>query len=166
MSDYTEFFLNSSSSVAKLETLEIYHPNFSKPYRLVRNAVDGITASIETGEMVVFDYYPMRITATGTSDDLDTGVRIDLGDLGELLPSEFDAVAAAGGFGIKPILKYREYRSDNLNFVLNGPIVLEVRTFSFKREGASFEAKAPSLNINKTGEVYTFDRFPMLRGFL
>jgi hypothetical protein len=29
-----------------------------------------------------------------------------------------------------------------------------------------FEAKAPSLNVNKTGELYTFDRFPMLKGFL
>lgn len=166
MSKYSEFFLNSAASVVKLETLEISHPNFTRVYRIVRNAVAGITARIETGEEVDFEYLPMRITSTGASDDLDNGVRVDLGDLGEILPVELDRVAASSGFSVKPVVKYREYRSDDLINVLNGPVVLEVRTFSFKREGSSFEAKAPSLNINKTGELYTFDRFPMLRGFL
>lgn len=166
MSAYSEFFLNSKSSVVKLETIEITHPNFTKPYYLVRNCVAGLTAKLETGETVTFEYYPMRVTANGAKDDLDTGIRVDLGDLGEVLPEELDAIASASGFAVKPVVKYREYRSDDLDNVLNGPVVLEVRTFSFNREGSSFEAKAPSLNINRTGEIYSFDRFPMLRGFL
>lgn len=166
MSNYSQFFLNSKSSVVKLETIEITHPNFTKPYRLVRNAVAGITAKLEDGSTVDFEYYPLRVTASKSGDDLDMGIRVDLGDLGEVLPTELDAVASANGFGVKPVVKYREYRSDDLNNVLNGPIVLEVRTFSFKREGSSFEAKAPSLNINRTGEIYDLERFPMLRGFL
>lgn len=166
MSKYSEFFLNSASSVVRLELLEITHPNFSKAYRIVRNAVSGVTVTLETGEIATFDYYPLRIVTSGARDDLDSSIRIDLGDLGEILPDELDAVTLANGFAKKPTVKYREYRSDDLKNVLNGPLVLEVTTFSFKREGSSFEAKAPSLNINRTGEIYDFDRFPMLRGFL
>lgn len=166
MSKYSEFFLSSNSNIVKLETLEISHQSFTKPYRIVRNAVSGITAKLEDGRIVPFEYYPARIVAVGSKDDLDTGVRVDLGDLGEVIPKEMDEVAKKNGFSVKPTVIYREYRSDDLTALLNGPIVLEIKTFSFKREGASFEAKAPSLNINRTGEIYSFDRFPMLRGFL
>ena len=96
---------------------------------------------------------------------LDQSFTISLGDLGEILPAELDAVATADGFDEKPVLIYRTYRSD----VLTAPlfvITLEVESFTFNEQGAVFEAKAPSLNINKTGETYTFARFPMLRGFL
>lgn len=166
MTTYSEFFLNSKSSVVQLELLEISHPNFTKTYRIVRNAVEGVTVTLEDASIQTFDYYPLRITGTETRENLDFSLQIDLGDLGEVLPPELDAVSSASGFETKPIVKYRTYRSDDLTAPLFGPLVLEVKSFSFNREGSTFEAKAPSLNVNKTGELYKIDRFPMLRGFL
>jgi hypothetical protein len=166
MSEYSEFFLNSLSSVVQLELLEVTHPDFTQPYYIVRNAVNGVTVTLEDASVVDFVYYPLKITPIGTRENLDFGVRVDLGDLGEVLPVELDAVASAAGYDTKPTVKYRTYRSDDLTAPLYGPVVLEVENFSFTREGSSFEAKAPSLNINQTGEIYSFDRFPMLRGFI
>lgn len=166
MSAYSEFFLNSPAAVAQLELLEISHPNFTQLYRIVRNAVEGVTVTLETGQVAEFDYYPLRIRSVGIRDDLDAGFQIDLGDLGEVLPKELDAVKAADGLGIKPVVKYRTYRSDNLSAPLVGPFNLEVSDFSFNREGSSFEAKAPSINVNQTGEIYKLSRFSGLRGFL
>ena len=166
MSTYSEFFLNSRSSVVQLELIEISHSKFSKVYRVVRNAVNGVTVTLETGATEVFDYYPLRIENNGARDDLDQSFNITLGDLGEVLPVELDRVASGDGFGEKPKVVYRTYRSDDLNRPLFGPILLEVESFAFNREGCTFTAKAPSLNINKTGELYLLDRFPMLRGFL
>lgn len=166
MSKYAEFFLNSKSSVVQLETLEIIHPNFTKTYRVVRNAVEGVTVTLENGNSATFDYYPLQIENAGVRDDLDQSIKINLGDLGEVLPKELDEVSSNDGFGIKPIVIYRTYRSDDLSRPLFGPVTLEVSAFAFNREGSAFEAKAPSLNINKTGEIYSLDRFPMLRGFL
>ena len=163
---YSEFFLNSKSSVVQLELMEISHPNFTKVYRVVRNAVKGVSVTLETGAVVAFDYYPMRIENNGSKDDLDQSFTVTLGDLGEVLPKELDSVAAAGGYGVKPVVTYRTYRSDDLTKPLFGPVVLEVESFAFNREGSTFTAKAPSLNINKTGELYKLERFPMLRGFL
>lgn len=165
MSDYTEFYLNSDSNIVQLETIELSHSDFTQTYRVVRNATNGITATTETGASVAFTYYPLAIDAAETRDNLDQSFKITLGDLGEILPTELDAVATADGFGEKPVLIYRTYRSD----VLTAPlfvVTLEVESFTFNEQGSVFQAKAPSLNINKTGELYTFARFPMLRGFL
>lgn len=166
MSDYESFYLNSHSSVVQLDTLEISHPSFTKTYFLVRNATLGITVELETGVTQTFDYYPLKISNIGTRDNLDFGLRIDLGDLGTILPLELDKVAGENTYHVNPTVIYRTYRSDDLTKPLFGPIRLEISTFNFNREGASFEAKAPSLNVNKTGETYQIDTIPMLRAFL
>lgn len=166
MSAYSEFFLNSRSSVVQLELIEISHPNFTKVYRVVRNAVQGVTVTLESGTPTRFDYYPLKIENNGSRDDLDQSFTFTLGDLGEVLPKELDAVASGDGFGAKPTVVYRTYRSDDLTKPLFGPVLLEVESFAFNREGSTFSAKAPSLNVNKTGERYELERFPMLRGFL
>ena len=166
MSDYSEFFLNSKSSIVQLELLEISHPNFTKTYRVVRNAVDGVTVTLEDSSTETFDYYPLSITSASSVEDLDYSIKIALGDLGEVLPLELDAISTAGGYDVKPTVKYRTYSSDDLSKPLFGPILLEVKNFTFNREGSVFEAEAPLLNINRTGEIYTINRFPMLKGLL
>lgn len=166
MSKYSEFFLLSNSHVVELETLEISHPAFSKIYRIVRNSSNGLIATLETGEIVTFDYYPLRITPMQSSDDLDQGIKIEFGDLGQILPIELDNIAAAGSFGIKPKAIYRTFRSDDLSAPMNGPFVFEIKQMPFNLNGVAFEASAPKINLNSTGEIYTADRFPMLAGFL
>lgn len=167
MAAYAGFFLNSSPNVVQLETLEISHPNFSKVYRVVRNAINGLVATLEDGVTIVnFDYQPMKIVPTKSNDDLDQSFNIQLGDLGQILPQELDNVNNAGGFLIKPKIIYRTYRSDDLAHVLNGPLNFELANLAFKKEGCTFDAQAPRLNVSSTGEIYTIDRFPMLKGFL
>lgn len=166
MSAYSEFFLNSSSAVVQLELLEISHPNFTQTYRVVRNAVAGVQVTLEDMSVQTFSYYPMKITSNESKQDLDFSIQVEIGDLGEVIPTEVDAVSAASGFDVKPTVKYRAYRSDDLSAPLVGPYLLEIASFNFNREGCSFTAKAPSLNINQTGEIYKIDRFSMLKGFL
>lgn len=166
MSRYSEFFLNSASSIVQLELVEIYHPSFSKRYRVVRNAINGITVTLETSEVAFFEYYPLQIKPTGVSDDLDQTLEVQLGDLGEIIPQELDHVMAAGTFNIKPTLVYRTYRSDDLTQPLYGPFRYVISSMPFTKEGAMLNAGAPRVNQNTTGEIYTINRFPTLQGFL
>jgi hypothetical protein len=163
---YAAFFLNSKSSVVKLETLEISHSSFTQSYFVVRNKTDGLVATLETEVEQEFEYYPLKITSLGNRDDLDQSISIQFGDLGEILSTELDAVSLDMNFSEKPIIKYRAYRSDDLSEPIIGPIVLEASSFSFVKEGSSFDAKAPGLNDNRTGELYKLSRFPMLRGLI
>lgn len=166
MSEYSEFFLRSSSRIVQLDLLEVYHPNFSKRYYIVRNAPLGVTVKHEDGNTRTYEYYPCKLEQNSSADDLDAGYKISLGDLGELLPDEIDRVRAANGFLTKPKVTYRSYRSDNLNQVMYGPILLEAGAFTFNLDGSTFEANAPQLNVNSTGEVYDLVRFDALRGTL
>lgn len=176
---YVSFFLNSRASIVELELIEISHPDFKgppdidtgefngDPYRIVRNAVNGITVTLETGEEAFFDYYPLSLEGSSVKEDLDYIITIKLGDLGEVIPLELDRLASSNnGFQIKPKVIYRLYRSDDLAAPMYGALLLEISEFNFIKDGAEFEAKAPLLNINRVGETYTLDRFPMLRGNL
>lgn len=163
---YAAFFLGSRSHVPELELLEILHPDFSRPWRLVRNALDGVTVTLETAEEATFDHCPVRITPADVTDDMDYGVTVELGDLGEIIPDELDRVAEADGYGDLPAVIYRTYRADDLSAPLFGPIDLRVRSFTRTQDGASFTAQPPTISAAATGELYRIDRFPMLRGFL
>jgi hypothetical protein len=166
MSDYSEFFLNCSAAIVELELIEVSHPDVEEVFRFCRNHVQGVTVTLEDASTAEFPYYPARISQTGVRDDLDQAVEITVGDLGEVLPAAFDAIRDADGFGTKPVVKYRTYRSDDLTAPLFGPWILEAKSFSHNKDGATFVAAAPSLNNNRTGELYRLPRFPMLRGAL
>jgi hypothetical protein len=165
MPTYEEFFLNGPAKVVQLELLEISHPNFTKTYRIVRNKVGGCIATVD-GTAQTFDYYPLKIVGKGVRDDLDYGLEIHLGDLGDILSVEMDAVAAADAFDVRPAVRYWTFRSDDMTAPLFGPVTLQVAQLPMTREGTSFEAMAPSLNANRTGEMYLISRFPTLKGTL
>lgn len=167
MADYEAFFLASRSDVVQLELIEITHPSFSQAYRFVRNHADGVTVRLSDDEPAVyFQYYPAKVSVRGSRDDLDSQITIELGDLGEIIPAEIELVAATGGFGIKPELRYWAFRSDDLTSPLFGPLLLETAAINSVEGGSSMDCRAPSTNLTRTGERYKLDRFTTLQGFL
>ena len=167
MTTLNDFYLGARYSVTLWETLEVSHPSFSQAYRVVANNTAGISAAPAEGEARVdFEYYPIQFSPSRTQDDLDYAIQVVFADLGQVLPTELERVANAGTFEIKPRAIYRGYRSDNLDVPIIGPLNLEVLNMTYTQQGAAFTAQAPSVNILKTGEIYTLERFPTLRGFL
>lgn len=167
MSAWSEYFLNSDPSVALLDCLEISHSNFTQVYYVVRNAPAGVTVTHEDSSSHVYEYYPLSLKRMASRTTLEQSIEVEFGDLGSIIPREIDAVRAADGFAEYPQVRYRAYRSDDLDTVMDGSaILLEIREFDFTRTGARFTAKAPSLNVSKTGELFKIARFPMLKGLL
>lgn len=167
MSAYSEYFLNSNSNVVMLDCFELAHQYLTQTYYFVRNATNGVTVVHEDSTEHAYQYSPVRYSFERVRTDLDQIMKIEFGDVGLILPTELDNIRANDGFnGLLPTIKYRAYRSDDLDTVLDGPVLLEIRAFTFSRKGCNFEARAPSLNVSKTGERYTLGRFPMLRGLL
>lgn len=163
---YREFFLSTKSNIVQLETIELSHPSFSKSYFLVRNAVAGVVVNLENGNAQFFEYSPLKITPTANREDLDFGLNVSLGDVTQVVQRELDSIRANDTSYIKPKLIYRIYRSDVLNEVLYGPVILEISNFTFSEKGVAFEASAPKANVTGTGELYRINRFPMLKGYV
>jgi hypothetical protein len=162
---FAQFWLDKPASVKPLDLLEISHPNFTDTYRIVRNKIGGCTATID-GVSRSFTYYPLRITPKSARANLDYGEQIDLGDLGDIVGDEIDAIAAADGYGTKPTVRRWIFSSANLVTPVVGPITLEIPAMPMQRIGTSFVAQAPSLNMNRTGEPYLLARFSGLAGFV
>lgn len=163
MSASSEYFFRSQTGIRELELVEISHPSFSEVYRIVRNAVQGVTVTLEDSTVAYFEFYPMKITPTGANSDLDQTMQIAFGDLGHIVPQELDRVQIAGTFAIKPVVLYRTYRSDTLTAPMTGPVRFQGQTFAHTKEGVTMNTAAPKLNQNKTGESYNLDRFVPLR---
>jgi hypothetical protein len=102
MSTLTDFWLNGPSSVVRLELLEFIHPDFSKVWRIVRNAVNGVTVTLEDASSKTFDYYPVKIAATGSNNDLDQSLEVTFGDLGQILPKELDRMVRPAKVVVNP----------------------------------------------------------------
>jgi hypothetical protein len=160
-----EFILASKLSVVRIDTLEISHPSFSQTYRLAATVPLGATSIEAMSE--TWEFCPMRVLPIASTDDLVQALTVTLGDVGEIIATEIEAVWDANGLNTRPTLTYRAFRSDDLTVPITGSErVLEIESVTATREGASFEARAPELNSNRTGVLYDLEVFPPLRGFL
>lgn len=163
---YRDFFLSAPADVVELELIEISHPSLSQSYRYVRNHRAGVTVTLPNGGPTAFEYRPAIIRRGRSSDDIAQSISVDLGDPGDVLANEMDLMIANDSYQIKPVLKYWVYRSDDLANALVGPLTFDVLSISTKGDMATLEAQAPERNLGGTGALYTFNRFPMLRGEL
>ena len=164
---YVDFFFGAAPSTSEVQTIEISQPSFSQIWRLQSHYREGLTVRLETGEEATFIYVPMRLKPLEERADLDFGLTVILGDLGEILPDEIQRARAEGTLRTNPpLVKYRAYRSDNLASPMFGPVSLQAKQIARSEEGAKFNATAPQANVNKTGILYRSDVYPMLQGFL
>jgi hypothetical protein len=86
--------------------------------------------------------------------------------MGTQLAADIDAVLAGAFYDIKPTVKYRLYRHDDLSAPIYTLKTLEVSNMSRDNSGSTtFVAMAQQLNNTKTGQIYSFVDYPALRGF-
>ena len=164
MPDYN-YWLSGNPDDVRLLCVEVSHPAWSKVYRVVQNHADGITVQHENTFIYDYEYVPLTIQRGTNSDDLDQEITIGVGDLGETFPDELKAARASQYSDIRPTLNYREYNLSDLTKPQVTILGLEVTDYEPKIEGAVFVCRAKQMNLTKTGEVYTLDNTPTLRGF-
>ncbi|OTG78496.1 hypothetical protein B9T31_17565 [Acinetobacter sp. ANC 4558] len=158
--DYTSFFLNSSGGVVQLECIEISHPSFTKTFRYVRNDEDGVKIGKD-----VYQYQPMSIKRANVTNDLEQRFSITLADMEDEFSDAIDNIHQSASPRVKPKLVLKMYRDDDLSAPMNEIQTLEIATISGDSTGlVTFEAQAPELNAVKTGRLFTFEDYPLLRG--
>jgi hypothetical protein len=164
-----DFFFTAPPAVVRLEMIELRHSDLSQTYYMCSNSdprFPSITVTQEDDGSVQYQYVSMLIKTLGTASSLDQEMEITIGDVGQILPQEIENISNENGFEEKPIIRYREYRSDDLSQELFGPIDLEVNSIAFNKTGCVFKAKPPAWNRGRVGEVYDPGRFPPLKAFV
>lgn len=164
--DETFYWLVGRHDDVRLECVEITHPSFSRGYRFVRNHADGVRVRHENGYYYDYEYLPLTIQPSQSSDNLLQGFTIGIGDVGEILPYEIQRLRNGSYPNIRPAVNYRVYLTSDLSQPLSSVLGLEVTDNQRKKQGAVFKCQAKETNKTSTGVKYTLDRYPMLRTFL
>lgn len=153
------FFLTKTSAIAKIDCIELYHPDFGC-LRYQSYDDDGINVKHENGLEHDYDFESFEITRGNITSDLDQGFSITFADYKDDLKNRVNAADH-----MTPIVfSWRLYRSDDLNspmFVQRDLYVIRVNSDGTGM--VTFEASAEQLNNVKTGDVYTINTYPMLR---
>ena len=159
--DNINFFLNAPAALVQLELLELSHSAFSKTYRIVSNASEGVEFQAHA-----YTYYPCQIKPAFDFDNLEFKLDVQLGDLGEIIPKELQNIQISETQSEPVNVNYFILRSDNLITPMQSFLNLEAAVFTFTAEGSSFTAQAHGLNTYQTGETYNLKDYPYLKGFL
>jgi len=158
--DLREYLTSYNAGIVYFETIEIYHPLFSKKYYLTREPL-GITATLENGQQVDFEGANIEIALNSTKSDLDQNFSFSFSDIENALDDELDRIPFDDT--TKITMAYRAFLSSNLTEPAQGPVALEVITVSQEKGVFTVEAGAPQLNWSKTGITYNYQDFPTLR---
>lgn len=165
-----DYYLSGNPDDIRYECVEITHPSWTRAYRYVRNAVDGISVKHDASDTEAFfyEYYPLLIRKSDANDDLDQSFEIAVGDLGEELPAEIQRLRDymdAGGQQ-KPVLNYREYISSQLTTPMHVELDLQLSSYSPTKQGSLFKFDRKQLNNTGTGLTFNLTDAPMMRAFI
>lgn len=154
------FFLTKTSAIAKIDCIELYHPDFGY-LRYQAYDDEGITVNHEIDAPYLYEYESFEITRGNVTSDLDQGFSITFADYKDDLKNKVNAADH-----MTPIIfSWRLYRSDDLDspmFIQRDLYVIRVNSDGTGM--VTFEASAEQLNNVKTGNSYTLAKFSTLKG--
>jgi len=156
---YRELLCKFDKGIYVIETIEITHPLFTQDYYFTREP-QGITATTEDEVEIDFVGTNIEIVANTKKSDLDANFSFTMADPNNYLDDELDRISLEDTDKIALI--YRTYSSDNLD---EPAFYFRLSVFDVSQQKGFFTltAGADMLNYSKTGEIYDYERFPMLR---
>jgi len=162
MANQNNFFLTDTSAVRKVDTIELNHPDWTVPFYFQNEWIDeDMIATNEDAVTVTYQYQLFEVDRGNVMADLDQGVSITFADYIDELKNAINSADH-----MKAItLKHRMFRDDDLSSPLDFIQTLQVLKVNNDSNGVvTFEASAEQLNSVKTGDVYTINKFPSLKG--
>lgn len=159
-----EFLASAPQNKYMIEVVSIAHSDLTQTYHLWREPIAGTVTDEDDNELSVIPTN-IAIKLAGSADNLDQqfNITIDTADAENILRTELDLIPL--DTSEKIAITYRAYLSDDLTEP-QAVQLLQAESISYVRGAATISAIAPKFNVTRTGELYTFKRFPMLRGFL
>ena len=165
---YARFLASAPQAQREFRTLEVFHPDFSDLLRFVQDNVDRDLvieddAPRDPGTTQTFTAISMKIKEPVENDEATPILRVQLGAVGDEVKDQISQISGDGY--LTPIqIIYRKYYSGDLS----GPVLvykLSAGSLEFKSyTEVSFTAEDADFARKRSGELYTLERFPTLRG--
>jgi len=136
----------------------------------------GFVKNDSYGISRAYKFVPVQFQIPSVSSDMVSEVSFTVSDLnkdGTALGTNkaiSDLIDLVAEDELRPITiavyAYISYVDGTFSEVAEGPYELEVTDITFGEEGCTFTAKSPDAIYASCGEVYTVERFPMLRQYV
>lgn len=160
---YEDYLYNNTQDIA-YDVVSFAHSDLTQDYYLVGEK-GGLDVTLDTGEEVSCMGVNFEVSRESSSDDLDVSFSIVVDDLDDTLKSEANNIPLTSEEDV--VVTYYTYMKSDTSSPAYGPIKLYADGMTAKTNGqVTVTASAPSLVVNRCGELYTYDRFPMLKAYL
>lgn len=160
---YEDYLYNNTDDIA-YEVLTISHSDISQTYNIAKEP-GGLSVTFEDGSEVDCMGVNFEVSRESSSDDLDVKFSLVIDDLDDTLKTEAEAIPITSTEDVQ--VEYRIFMKSDTSEPAYGPITLYVDDMTAKTNGqVTLSIAAPSLIANRCGELYTYERFPMLRAYL
>ena len=156
-----EAYANADDTRIMLYTLELMHPQFTQPLRIVADN-DPLSAEIETGDTVEFTPFFFSIKRPPISEEPDPSLQITVDNVSGFMTPYLD-IASRSGDSIHVV--FRPYLVDegDDNITRLSSIKLAIRNASATMTSVTLTAAHINpANLPFPKENYTSDRFPGL----
>lgn len=156
-----EAYANADDTRIMLYTLELMHPSFTQPLRIVADN-DTLTAKIETGDTVEFTPFFFSIKRPPISEEPDPSLQITVDNVSGFMTPYLD-IASRSGDSIH--VMFRPFLIDESDDSITrlSSIKLAIRNASATMTSVTLTAAHINpANLPFPKENYTSDRFPGL----
>lgn len=156
-----EAYANADDTRITLYTLELNHPGFTQPLRIVADN-DPLTADLEDGEETLFTPFWFRLKRPPINEEPDPSVSITVDNVSGFMTPYLD-IASRSGESIRLI--FRPYLVDqgDDSITLLSTLSLVIRNASASMASVTLTAAHVNpANLPFPSENYTIDRFPGL----
>ncbi len=156
-----EAYANADDTRVMLYTLELMHPSFTQPLRIVADN-DPLTAEIETGDTVEFTPFFFSIKRPPISEEPDPSLQITVDNVSGFMTPYLD-IASRSGDSIHVV--FRPFLADEGDDSITrlSSIKLAIRNASATMSSVTLTAAHINpANLPFPKETYTSDRFPGL----
>ncbi|MEG0343404.1 MAG: DUF1833 family protein [Acinetobacter sp.] len=154
----------SKGPMGLIECVEISHPNWPNVQRFVTNSNLNITVKHEDGQAHEYLFSPLTISKSAENGNLDSGLSVKIGDVGEVIPDLIDLIIEDEDITL-PKVSYRAYFIGQYDAPIAVSRDLDLESVTRDIKGSEIEAVAPGLNDNGNGEVYSASTDPSLVSF-
>lgn len=161
--DYRRKLASNPEGEVDFVTVEITHSLLSKRYLIVRGTSE-LTATLETGETVIFEPSPMNTVNAANNSDLDQQASFTLPDVGNVLDDEMSRIPLSNQEW--PVFTFRRFISTDLSAPCDGPVSYDLQALSQSKGIFTADVGVPRLNERPTGLLATPTDIPLLRGIL
>lgn len=155
--DYKKFLASAPTNQREFRTIELSHPDFNETLYFVQ---DQLSRSLG-GRL--YDALSMQIIEPAERDDADQILTVSLGAVANEVHDQVAQITPSGYFTPISLVYRKFYSSNTATPVLE--LSLSIGTLNFDSySSASFTAEDTDFINKSSGEIYTLERFPTLRG--